>query len=86
MIRAAIIKDLGLLLRDRGALISLFALPVIFMLAFGSMFRFGPDRGERREVAVWFDPGDARGTAITAALADAPGFAGVPLPTADAVR
>jgi ABC-2 type transport system permease protein len=41
VIGRAIAKDVGLLVRDRGSLISLFALPVVFMLAFGSMFKFG---------------------------------------------
>ncbi len=39
MIAASIRKEVQLLLRDRGRLISLFALPVIFMLVFGSMFQ-----------------------------------------------
>ena len=45
MIGAAIIKDVWLLVRDRGGLVSLFALPIIFIVAFGSMFRFGGDSG-----------------------------------------
>ncbi len=39
MIGAAIRKDIWLLLRDRGALIALFALPIVFILAFGMMFQ-----------------------------------------------
>lgn len=41
MIGAAIRKDVILLVRDKGALISLFALPIVFMVVFGSMFRYG---------------------------------------------
>ena len=35
---AAVRKELQLVLRDRGALISLFAMPLVFMGVFGSMF------------------------------------------------
>lgn len=38
MIGAAIRKDVLVLARDRGAVLGLFALPVIFMLTFGSAF------------------------------------------------
>ena len=41
MIFAAIRKDCWLLLRDRGALLSLFALPIVFILTFGMMFSGG---------------------------------------------
>ena len=37
MIRAVIAKDVGLLVRDRGALISLFVLPLVFIAVFGAM-------------------------------------------------
>lgn len=86
MIGRAIAKDVALLLRDRGALISLFALPVVFMLTFGTMFRFGVDAGHERPVALWAPPGDPRGAAITRALDDAPGFAPQPRTSADDVR
>lgn len=39
MIGAAIHKDLALLARDRGALVSLFVLPVVFMCVFGAVFQ-----------------------------------------------
>ena len=45
MIRAAIVKDVQLLVRDRGALGSLFALPIVFTAVFGAMFQGGPDGG-----------------------------------------
>jgi ABC-2 type transport system permease protein len=43
VIIASIRKEVQLLVRDRGRSISLFALPVVFMLVFGSMFELGPD-------------------------------------------
>ena len=85
MIGAAIRKDVWLLLRDRGALISLFLLPIIFMVAFGAMFG-GTDSGKPRPIALWHAPGNARGEAITKALAGSPGFAPQPAATAEAVR
>jgi len=86
MIGAAIRKDVWLLLRDRGALVSLFALPVIFMLAFGSMFRFGPSAGKPQPIAIWHAPNDMRGEAIEKALASAEGFKPEPMTSADDVR
>jgi ABC-type multidrug transport system permease subunit len=78
MIGAAIIKDVQLLLRDRGRLLSLFLLPVIFMVVFGSMFKFGPDKGAPQPIAYW----SQRGTQIP--LGE--GFQPQPMPSADAVR
>jgi len=86
MIGASIRKEVQLLLHDRGRQISLFALPVIFILVFGSMFSFGPDRGEPQSIAIWHAPNDARGAAIEHALATTPGFAAKLEPSADAVR
>jgi ABC-2 type transport system permease protein len=86
VIAASIIKEVQLLLRDRGRLISLFALPVIFILVFGSMFKFGPDRGTPQPIAIWHAQGDTRGIAIERVLAGTPGFAAKPEPSADAVR
>ena len=86
MIGASIRKETRLLLRDRGRLISLFALPVIFILVFGSMFGSGPDRGAPQPIAIWHEPNDARGIAIEHALATTPGFSAQPAPSADAVR
>lgn len=86
MIWAAIKKDVWLLLRDRGALISLFALPIIFIVAFGSMFKFGGDSAREREIPLHYADGDARADKIVKALEDAPGFAPVRLPTAGEVR
>ena len=86
MIGAAIRKDLALLVRDRGALVSLFALPVVFILVFGSTLHFGPDRGSPRAIAIWHAPGDARGEAIARTLAATPGFAAHHGSTPEAVR
>ncbi len=73
MIGAAIRKDVLLLVRDRGALLCLFALPVVFMLVFGAMFHVDP--GQRRTIAVWSEPADPRGAAIAGALAASGVFA-----------
>jgi ABC-type multidrug transport system permease subunit len=86
MLWATIVKDLRLLLRDRGALMSLFALPIVFMVGFGSMFRFGADRDQARALPVWHAPGDARAQAILAALVGTRAFAPQLQPSADAVR
>lgn len=86
MIGAAIKKDIWLLLRDRGALISLFLLPIIFILAFGSIFNGGSDKAKPRSVPVWHAPGDQRGDKIVATLKASESFVPVPLASADAVR
>ncbi len=86
MIGAAIRKDVWLLLRDRGALISLFVLPIAFIVAFGFMFGGGGGGGERRPIAIWHTVGDVRGAAIVKALADTPGFEPRPVASADEVR
>ncbi len=86
MIGASIIKEVSLLLRDRGRLLSLFALPVVFIAVFGSMFKFGPDRGKPQPIAIWHAPGDARGESIEHALANLPGFTPQPMASADEVR
>jgi ABC-2 type transport system permease protein len=86
MIGAAIRKDVWLLLRDRGALISLFLLPIIFIVAFGSMFRFGGDSGKPRPIPVWHAPGDVRGEAIVRTLNATEGFAAAVVASADDVR
>lgn len=74
MILRAIAKDVELLLRDRGTLISLFALPIIFMLAFGAVFARDPGAQRGTQIAVWSAPGDARGAAIERAFAEVPGY------------
>jgi ABC-2 type transport system permease protein len=85
MIGAAIKKDVVLLVRDRGALISLFLLPVVFMIAFGSMFQVG-GRSAPRDVPIWYAPGDARGEAIAKLVAGTDGFVAARVAEADEVR
>ncbi len=86
MIGATIQKDVWLLLRDRGRLLMLFAMPIVFIVVFGSMFGSGRGKGEPRAIAIWHAAGDARGEAIERVLAATPGFAPRPLASADAVR
>ena len=86
MIRAVIAKDVWLLVRDRGALISLFALPLVFILVFGSIYRGGPDRERPRPVAIWSAAGDGRGAVIAAVLGASPGFVARPVGSAEDVR
>ena len=80
MIAASILKDVQLLLRDRGRLLSLFALPVVFMVVFGSMFKFGPDRGTPRPIPVWSGRPELQLTSL------GEGFTIEAAPSADAVR
>jgi ABC-2 type transport system permease protein len=86
VIGAAIRKDVWLLVRDRGALISLFVLPIAFIAAFGFMFGDSDGRGKPRPIALWHAPGDPRGAAIARALAEVPGLEARPLPSAEEVR
>jgi ABC-2 type transport system permease protein len=86
VIAATIAKDVWLLVRDRGRLMMLFAMPIVFIVVFGSMFKGGGSKGEARPIAIWHAAGDARGEAIEHALASAPGFAPKPLASADDVR
>ncbi len=79
MMGAAIHKEIALLVRDRAALLSLFVLPVIFMLAFGSMLHFGADSARPQRIAYWHAAGDARGEAIAQTLAASPGFRAIPV-------
>ena len=67
MITAAIKKDLQLLARDRGALVTMFLLPVVFIAVFGSIFG-GDDDDARRRLAVWGDPASPRATAVLAVV------------------
>ena len=84
MFWAAIKKDFHLLLRDRGALITMFVLPVVFIAVFGVIFG-GDDDDERRKVAVWAADGP-RPAAVVAALEASQQFALARWPSAEAVR
>lgn len=86
MFGAAIQKDLLLLLRDRRALAMLFVMPVAFILVFGMFFKFGPDEGKPREIAVWHAPGDARGERLVESLRASGSFTPVPAASPEAVR
>ena len=86
MLGAAIQKDLLLLAHDRRALAMLFVMPVAFILVFGMFFKFGPDKGQPRPIAVWHAPGDARGERIVENLRASGSFAPGLLPSAEAVR
>lgn len=85
MLGAAIKKDLLLLVRDRGAIMSLFLLPIVFIAVFGSIFG-GDGEREPLRLAVWHAPGDARGAAIADALDGTGMFAVRRAPTADRAR
>ena len=67
MFVATIRKDLTLLVRDRGALLSLFLLPVIFIGVFGSIFG-GDSAPDPIELSVWHEEGDDRAAAVVTAL------------------
>ena len=69
MIGAAIRKDVQLLLRDRGALMSLFLLPVVFMAVFGSMFSAQGSGEAPRAIAVAGAEDSDRARAAAVALA-----------------
>ena len=92
MIRAALIaaaiKDTQLLLRDRGALASLFALPIIFIAVFGAMFE-GQEpagSGQARALPIAYEDGHARGEAIAGLLEETGAFSLERMSDADAVR
>jgi ABC-2 type transport system permease protein len=80
------VKDIQLLLQDRGRLLAMFAMPVAFIVAFGTMIKTGPDHGEPRPIAIWHAAGDVRGEAIEKALDGSSGFVAKPLESADKVR
>jgi len=54
MIRRAVVKECQLLLQDRGALASLFALPLIFVITFGFMFSGVSSQDKARVIAVHY--------------------------------
>jgi ABC-2 type transport system permease protein len=86
MLLAGIRKDIALLLRDRGALISMFALPLIFIGVFGSMLKFGPETGKPQNIGIFVESGDTRGAAMRASVVATPGFVVVDMTSADAAR
>jgi ABC-type multidrug transport system permease subunit len=84
---AAAIKDVQLLLRDRGALISLFALPIVFIAVFGMMFQEG-EGGEPapRALPIYHADGHEAGVAVARSLEELGVFRPELAPDADAVR
>ncbi len=68
MIGPAIVKEIQLLLHDRGALASLFALPLIFVIAFGSMFGGGGGGDRARVIGVHYHAENKTAARIVAAL------------------
>lgn len=85
MIGAAVKKDLQLLLRDRGAVVTMFLLPVVFMAVFGSIFG-GSGDDARRRLAIAADPSSPRAQAVAQALTAAGVFELVTMPDAAAAR
>jgi ABC-2 type transport system permease protein len=72
MLWPAIVKDTHLLLRDRGALASLFLLPIIFVVVFGSMFGPSSDRDKARVLPVHYQ--GETGAAIARAIDESGAF------------
>jgi ABC-2 type transport system permease protein len=83
---ASIRKDVQLVLRDRGALVSLFVMPVVFMGVFGSMFSNSGAPEDARVIAVHHPPGDRRADTAVRALAASGAFEVREEVTAEAVR
>lgn len=84
MLAAAIRKDIALLLRDTGALASLFLLPIIFVAVFGAMF--GGESGEPRRLAVYAAPDNALAEKVAAAIDESGAFRVEPQESAEEVR
>jgi ABC-2 type transport system permease protein len=87
MILATILKDAQLLLRDRGALASMFVLPLAFITVFGFMFtdsdggdgeKIASSQGgtstRKQPLALWAPPGNERADQIVKELEEAPEF------------
>lgn len=74
MLGAAIKKDLLLVLRDRGALASLFILPIIFMLVFGAVFGAGGTDDDGRTLAVYHPVDDPSTERLIRAVESSGGF------------
>jgi ABC-2 type transport system permease protein len=73
MIIATIIRDVQLLLRDRGALLSMFALPLVFMGAFGFMFAGAGDEDDNESgvrLVLALQHGDAPNASAARMLED----------------
>jgi ABC-2 type transport system permease protein len=86
VIRAALGKEMQLVLRDRGTLISLFLMPLVFMGVLGSMFSGREEKHEPRSIAVHHDRGDARAERAVRAIAESGLFRPRMEPSAERVR
>ena len=86
MLGAAIVKDMQLLLRDRGALASLFLLPIIFIAVFGSMFGSDDEQSKARTLPVYHQSDDTRAAGLVMALRLSGIFSPEMQESADAVR
>lgn len=84
MITAAIKKDVRLLVRDRGTVITMFLLPVVFIAVFGAIF--GGGRESRRKLALWADASSPRARAIATAVRESGLFSIVDAPDPAAAR
>lgn len=84
MLGAAIRKDLLLLRRDRGAVITMFLLPVVFIAVFGVIF--GGGGGDRRRTLALWAADSPRPAAVASALEISQQFRLRRLASADAVR
>ncbi|MBT8495250.1 MAG: ABC transporter permease [Deltaproteobacteria bacterium] len=85
MIGAAIKKDLLLVLSDRGGLLALFLMPVLFMAVFGSVFG-SPDSPQAMRLPVYAAAGSEPIDNIVAEVSASPLFEVELVGSADAVR
>jgi ABC-2 type transport system permease protein len=86
VIGAAVRKEIQLVLRDRGTLISLFVMPLVFMGVLGSMFTGRDETREPRAIAVHLEPGDALADRAVRTIEASGLFRARTLPSADRVR
>jgi ABC-2 type transport system permease protein len=73
--RAYIRKEFLLVGRDRGALLSLFVLPLVFIAVFGTLMTGQDQQVKSRAIAVYADPAAALGQSVVLALKDSEVFA-----------
>lgn len=85
--RPTLVKELQLLVADRGALLRMFLLPLAFMTFFGLIFAAGDDGdAPRRPIAVWAAAGDPGLARIVATAQASPRFTVRIADSADEVR
>ncbi len=88
MILAAVRKECLQLLADRGALATMFLMPLAFIAFFGLVFRPGGGDGDQRArpIAVWHATDHALGRAIVANIEASGQLSPVAMDSAEAVR